>query len=81
MLTRAPGSTTLHAPKLTIAPHRRDMVYSRRATAFTAWNSVHGLFLNNATQRAVYALQELHSQTVCSRAISLWGIFAAILSI
>jgi hypothetical protein len=38
----------------------RDMVYTCHATAFTAWNNVHGLFLNNVTQRAIYA-QELHS--------------------
>jgi hypothetical protein len=39
----------------------RDMVFHRRATAFSAWNAVCGLFLSNSTQRAVYALQDFHS--------------------
>jgi hypothetical protein len=36
------------------------MAFHRRATAFSAWNAVRGLFLNNASQRAVYALQDFH---------------------
>jgi hypothetical protein len=46
---------------LTVSKTIRDMVFQRRATAFSAWNAVRGLFLNNATQRAVYALQDFHS--------------------
>jgi hypothetical protein len=39
----------------------RDMVFTRRATAFSAWQAVRGLFLNNVTHHAVYALQDFHS--------------------
>jgi hypothetical protein len=46
---------------LTVSKTIRDMVFHRRATAYSAWNAVRGLFLNNASQRAVYALQDFHS--------------------
>jgi hypothetical protein len=46
---------------LTVSKTIRDMVFRRGATAFSTWNSVRGLFLSNATQRAVYALQDFHS--------------------
>jgi hypothetical protein len=46
---------------LTVSKTIRDMVFHRRATAFSAWNAVRGLFLDNASQRAVYALQDFHS--------------------
>jgi hypothetical protein len=46
---------------LTVSKTIRDMVFHRRATAFSAWNAVRGLFLNNASQRAVYALQDFHT--------------------
>lgn len=39
----------------------RDMVFQRRMTTFAAWHIVRSLFLNNATQRAVYALQDFHN--------------------
>jgi hypothetical protein len=32
-----------------------------RATAFSVWLAVRGLFLNNALQRAVYVLQDFHN--------------------
>jgi hypothetical protein len=46
---------------LTVSKTIRDMVFHRCATAFSAWNAVRGLFLNNASQRVVYALQDFHS--------------------
>jgi hypothetical protein len=46
---------------LTVSNMIRDMVFQRRATAYFAWHAVCGLFLNNATQRAIYALQDFHS--------------------
>jgi hypothetical protein len=39
----------------------RDMVFQRRTTAFASWHSVRSLFLNNAMQHAVYALQDFHN--------------------
>jgi hypothetical protein len=41
---------------LSISKTILDMVFHRRATAFSAWQAVHSLFLNNASQRAMYAL-------------------------
>jgi hypothetical protein len=46
---------------LTVSKTIHDMVFQRRATTFSVWHTVRGLFLNNATQRAVYALQDFHS--------------------
>jgi hypothetical protein len=45
---------------LTVSKTIRDMVFNRRATAFSAWNAVRDLFLNNASRRAMYALQDFH---------------------
>jgi hypothetical protein len=46
---------------LTVSKTIRDMVFHRRATALSAWQAVRGLFLNNASQRTVYALQDFHN--------------------
>jgi hypothetical protein len=46
---------------LTVSKTICNMVFHRRTTAFSALNAVCGLFLNNATQRTVYALQDFHS--------------------
>lgn len=46
---------------LTVSKTIRDMVFHRRATTFSAWNAVRGLFLNNTSQRVVYTLQGFHS--------------------
>jgi hypothetical protein len=45
---------------LTVSKDIRDMVFQRRTTAYALWMAVRGLFLNNATYRAVYALQDFH---------------------
>jgi hypothetical protein len=46
---------------LTVSKTTRNMVFHHYATTFSTWNAVHGLFLNNATQRTVYAIQDFHS--------------------
>jgi hypothetical protein len=46
---------------LTVSKTIRDMAFHRCATALSAWNAVRGLFLNNASQRTVYALQDFHT--------------------
>jgi hypothetical protein len=46
---------------LTVSKTIRDMVFQRRATAYSALDAVRGLFLNNTTQRVVYDLQDFHS--------------------
>lgn len=37
------------------------MIVIDRPTAHLIWSAIHGLFLGNADQRAIYALQEFHS--------------------
>jgi hypothetical protein len=36
------------------------MVFIRQSLTYALWRALQGLFLDNADQRAVYALQEFH---------------------
>jgi hypothetical protein len=37
------------------------MIQVPKPTAYTLWMAIRGLFLDNAMQRAIYALQEFHN--------------------
>jgi hypothetical protein len=44
-----------------VSPQIMKMLFLRKPTAHVLWTSLQGLFLDNADQRAVHALQEFHA--------------------